>query len=78
LLDLIYGNLEIFAFRKHTTFALHSSAFSHAIARALKMKRKRGALEKVDADLPNLQHKIRSDPTSYQDEFLNQYSQYVQ
>lgn len=40
------------------------------------MKRKRSALEKVDADLPNLQHKIRSDPTSYQDEFLNQYSQY--
>ncbi|KAK3716952.1 Severe Depolymerization of Actin [Vermiconidia calcicola] len=40
------------------------------------MKRKRGALEKVDADLPNLQHKIRSDPTSYQDEFINQYSQY--
>ena len=40
------------------------------------MKRKRGALEKVDADLPNLQHKIRADPTSYQDEFINQYSQY--
>ena len=40
------------------------------------MKRKRGALEKVDADLPNLQHKIRADPTSYQDEFMNQYSQY--
>lgn len=40
------------------------------------MKRKRGALEKVDADLPNLQHKIRNDPPSYQDEFINQYSQY--
>ncbi|KAK3057382.1 Severe Depolymerization of Actin [Extremus antarcticus] len=40
------------------------------------MKRKRGALEKVDADLPNLQHKIKTDPTSYQDEFINQYSQY--
>ena len=40
------------------------------------MKRKRSALEKVDADLPNLQHKIRSDPISYQDEFINQYSQY--
>ena len=40
------------------------------------MKRKRGALEKVDADLPNLQHKVRTDPTSYQDEFINQYSQY--
>jgi protein SDA1 len=40
------------------------------------MKRKRGALEKVDADLPNLQHKIRADPTSYHDEFINQYSQY--
>ena len=40
------------------------------------MKRKRGALEKVDAGLPNLQHKIRSDPASYQDEFANQYSQY--
>ena len=41
------------------------------------MKRKRGALEKVDADLPNLQHKIRSDPTSYEDEFINQYSNYT-
>ncbi|KAK5164471.1 Severe Depolymerization of Actin [Saxophila tyrrhenica] len=40
------------------------------------MKRKRGALEKVDVDLPNLQHKIKTDPTSYQDEFINQYSQY--
>lgn len=40
------------------------------------MKRKRGALEKVDADLPNLQHKIRNDPPSYQDEFITQYSQY--
>ncbi|KAK0276267.1 Severe Depolymerization of Actin [Friedmanniomyces endolithicus] len=40
------------------------------------MKRKLGALEKVDADLPNLQHKIRNDSSSYQDDFLNQYSQY--
>ncbi|EMC92188.1 hypothetical protein BAUCODRAFT_281198 [Baudoinia panamericana UAMH 10762] len=40
------------------------------------MKRKLGALEKVDADLPNLQHKIRADPPSYHDDFLNQYSQY--
>ncbi|TKA26621.1 hypothetical protein B0A50_04729 [Salinomyces thailandicus] len=41
------------------------------------MKRKVGALEKVDADLPNLQHKIRSDPTSYKDDFIGQYSQYA-
>ena len=40
------------------------------------MKRRRAALEKVDADLPNLQHKIRNDPTSYEEEFVNQYSQY--
>nr|POE86527.1 protein sda1 [Quercus suber] len=40
------------------------------------MKRKIGALEKVDADLPNLQHKIRNDPLSYKDDFVNQYSQY--
>ncbi|KAK1035229.1 Severe Depolymerization of Actin, partial [Friedmanniomyces endolithicus] len=40
------------------------------------MKRNLGALEKVDADLPNLQHKIRNDSSSYQDDFLNQYSQY--
>ena len=40
------------------------------------MKRKRSALEKVDADLPNLQHKIRSDPASYQNEFNSQYEQY--
>ncbi|KAL1302732.1 hypothetical protein AAFC00_003086 [Neodothiora populina] len=40
------------------------------------MKRKVGALEKVDADLPNLQYKIRRDPASYRDDFRNQYSQY--
>ncbi|KAF2461914.1 SDA1-domain-containing protein [Lineolata rhizophorae] len=39
-------------------------------------KRKVGALEKVDADLTNLQHKIRRDPSSYQDDFRNQYAQY--
>lgn len=41
------------------------------------MKRKIGALEKVDADLPNLQHKIRNDPPSYHDDFVSQYSQYA-
>ena len=41
------------------------------------MKRKIGALEKVDADLPALQHKIRNDPRSYIDDFKNQYDQYV-
>ncbi|KAG9969425.1 SDA1-domain-containing protein, partial [Aureobasidium melanogenum] len=35
-----------------------------------------GALEKVDADLPNLQYKVRRDPASYKDDFNNQYSQY--
>lgn len=40
------------------------------------MKRKRSALEKVDADLPNLQHKIRSDPSGYIQDFSGQYSQY--
>lgn len=39
-------------------------------------KRKVGALEKVDADLPNLQYKIRRDPQSYTDDFQNQYNQY--
>ena len=37
------------------------------------MKRKIGALEKVDADLPDLQHKIKGDPSSYQDDFIGQY-----
>lgn len=40
------------------------------------MKRKVGALEKVDADLPNLQHKIKIDPTSYREDFVAQYGQY--
>ncbi|KZF24062.1 SDA1-domain-containing protein [Xylona heveae TC161] len=39
-------------------------------------KRKVGALEKVEADLPNLQHKIRRDPVSYKDDFASQYHQY--
>ncbi|KAL8671923.1 MAG: hypothetical protein Q9168_003598 [Polycauliona sp. 1 TL-2023] len=40
------------------------------------MKRKVGALEKVDADLSSLQYKIRRDPTSYKEDFLGQYEQY--
>lgn len=40
------------------------------------MKRKIGALEKVDADLPNLQHKIKNDPASYRDDFISQFTQY--
>ncbi|KAJ9667240.1 Severe Depolymerization of Actin [Coniosporium apollinis] len=40
------------------------------------VKRKVGALEKVDADLPNLQYKIRRDPPSYADDFGNQYGLY--
>ena len=39
-------------------------------------KRKVGALEKVDADLANLQYKIKRDPISYKEEFLGQYQQY--
>ncbi|KAL9116010.1 MAG: hypothetical protein Q9227_000378 [Pyrenula ochraceoflavens] len=39
-------------------------------------KRKLGALEKVEADLPNLQHKIRKDPQSYAGNFRTQYQQY--
>jgi protein SDA1 len=41
------------------------------------MKRKVAALEKVDADLPNLQHKIKIDPSSYREDFVSQYSQYA-
>jgi protein SDA1 len=44
---------------------------------AATMKRKVGALEKVDADLPNLQHKIKIDPSSYREDFVSQYSQYA-
>lgn len=39
-------------------------------------KRKLGALEKVDADLANLQNKIKRDPQSYHTDFLHQYLQY--
>ncbi|KAI5294304.1 Severe Depolymerization of Actin, partial [Ascosphaera atra] len=39
-------------------------------------KRKLGALEKVDADLTNLQHKIKRDPKSYIEDFRSQHFQY--
>jgi len=39
-------------------------------------KRKLAALEKVDADLTNLQHKIKRDPASYRSEFQDQWLQY--
>lgn len=40
-------------------------------------KRKLAALEKVDADLTNLQHKIKRDPQSYVSEFQQQWQQYL-
>lgn len=40
------------------------------------MKRKLGALEKVDADLTNLQYKVRRDPPSYFEDHQQQYMQY--
>ncbi|KAI9675724.1 MAG: Severe Depolymerization of Actin [Caeruleum heppii] len=40
------------------------------------VKRKLGALEKVEADLASLQYKIRRDPTSYREDFLKQFEQY--
>lgn len=40
------------------------------------MKRKLGALEKVDADLTSLQYKIRRDPPSYFEDHQQQYIQY--
>lgn len=40
------------------------------------MKRKVGALEKVEADLASLQYRIKRDPASYKDDFRSQYSQY--
>ncbi|KAI9846381.1 MAG: Severe Depolymerization of Actin [Thelocarpon superellum] len=40
------------------------------------VKRKLGALEKVEADIANLQYKIRRDPASYREDFINQYRQY--
>ncbi|KAL4787508.1 SDA1-domain-containing protein [Aspergillus varians] len=39
-------------------------------------KRKLGALEKVEADLPNLQNKLRKDPKSYIEDFRAQHYQY--
>ena len=43
---------------------------------ATMVKRKVGALEKVEADLPSLQFRCRRDPQSYQDDFQRQYNQY--
>ncbi|KAL9085680.1 MAG: hypothetical protein Q9159_004557 [Coniocarpon cinnabarinum] len=40
------------------------------------VKRKVGALEKVEADLAALQDKIRRDPPSYREDFKAQYTQY--
>ena len=40
------------------------------------MKRKVGALEKIEADHAALRYKIKRDPQSYRDDFSNQYQQY--
>ncbi|KAH7342546.1 SDA1-domain-containing protein [Rhexocercosporidium sp. MPI-PUGE-AT-0058] len=41
------------------------------------VKKRVGALDKVDADLSSLQYKVRRDPQSYRDDFQNQSEQYV-
>ncbi|RFU31990.1 hypothetical protein B7463_g4367, partial [Scytalidium lignicola] len=41
------------------------------------VKKRVAALEKSDADLSNLQYKVRRDPKSYKEDFLNQYGQYI-
>lgn len=41
------------------------------------VKRKIGALEKLDADLASLQFRVRSDPQSYAEEFQRQYAAYL-
>jgi protein SDA1 len=41
-----------------------------------KMKRKVGALEKIEADHAALRFKIKRDPQSYRDDFSNQWQQY--
>ncbi|KAH8815502.1 SDA1-domain-containing protein [Xylogone sp. PMI_703] len=41
------------------------------------VKKRVAALEKTDADLSNLQYKVRRDPKSYREDFLNQYGQYI-
>lgn len=48
----------------------------YTIADSTTMKRKLGALEKVEADLTNLQYKIRRDPPSYFEDHQRQYVQY--
>lgn len=40
------------------------------------MKRKVGALEKIEADHAALRFKIKRDPQSYRDDFNNQWQQY--
>lgn len=40
------------------------------------MKRKVGALEKVDADILSLRYRIKRDPPSYREEFVAQFTQY--
>jgi protein SDA1 len=40
------------------------------------MKRKVGALEKIEADHAALRYKLKRDPQSYRDDFNNQYQQY--
>src|SRR5690349_19546248 len=41
-----------------------------------RMKRKVGALEKIEADHAALRYKLKRDPQSYRDDFNNQYQQY--
>ena len=60
-------------FLRSTADSETNLSFSPTVAR---MKRKVAALEKVEADLTNLQHKIKRDPTSYRTDFEYQRIQY--
>ncbi|CAI6336296.1 unnamed protein product [Periconia digitata] len=68
------GPAEILLVALH--LRLHGNSTNNGKNKINTMKRKLGALEKVDADLTNLQYKVRRDPGSYFDDHQQQYVQY--
>jgi len=70
------GSAKILPTSDYYSFIQTSSNKAYTHLTKFKMKRKVGALEKVEADLTNLQSKIKRDPRSYKDDFSNQYQQY--
>jgi len=66
----------IFSFRRALQYRHSTSSPPQRLPHSSTMKRKVGALEKLESDHAALRFKLKRDPQSYRDDFEQQYQQY--